>query len=92
VILEDIISTFIIQIDFPSLAKNTSREEIQFRQTSLQNLMFMLLTVLNFNQEVETRMSAYAYLLQILENNNNSFSLSESFTTEVGIGHVSKIF
>jgi len=77
---------------------SSPNEEIKYIAPPLNQLIYILLALLNFNNEPEFRVTVYAHLIQILDyncpnknSNNGIFTLEEEFASDAGIKHVSFI-
>lgn len=83
ILLEDIVAIFTVQLEFENIKKQINDGgEILYRQKSLGNLLYIMKVILNFSQKIEDKIMTYAYLQQILINNDGHFQLEQEFIND----------
>ena len=84
ILINEVLRVYTLNTNFPRLAKQTRFGD----EDIAKNLMFVMLSILNFNKDVEFRLTLYAYLMQILDHNKGAFDFESEFANEIGIKHV----
>lgn len=70
ILLEDVLNSFVIQIDFDSAYQKALKDNTLFsmRRLQISGVISLILILLNFNKDAEIRATVYGYLIQILGN------------------------
>ena len=88
ILINELLNVLTININFERLATQTRFGD----EDIAKNIMFIILTILNFNKDVEFRLTVYGYLMQILEHNKGAFEFEKEFANDIGIKHVSMLY
>jgi ABC-type histidine transport system ATPase subunit len=63
---------------------------LDYHLSALNGLMYAPIVLLNFNREQAFHIEIYKYLEQVMNRNKEKYPLTELFTTEDGIKHLTR--